>query len=65
MGASKSKQDLQQLIAKADILRCFVEEISRKTQPGAKRLQEQTFSREARKFVDDERDVILIAVKLR
>lgn len=65
MGASKSKQELQQLLSKTDILAAFVEEISRKSQDAAKRSQEQTFVREVRKFVDEQRDVILIAVKVR
>lgn len=65
MGATKSKQDVQQLLSKADILACLVEEISRKSQDSAKRNQEQAFAREARKLVDEQRDVILIAVKLK
>lgn len=65
MGASKSKQELQQLISKTDVLGVFVEEISQKSQDAAKRSQEQTFIREARKFVNEQRDVILIAVKVR
>ena len=65
MAKIKSKQELQQLISKADLLTAYTEEISRQSQDAAKRSQEQAFAKEAHAFVADQRDVILIAIKIK
>ena len=65
MSKPKTKQELIQAISKVDVLDLVVETIERKQPSSEKRSQETAFAKASQQFVNDQRDVILIALKIR
>ena len=61
----KTKQELQQQITKIDPLEIVVEEICRSESASAKRSKQNEFASKTATFIADERDVLLIAIKIR
>ena len=65
MSKSHTKRDIIDAINKADITAIYYDLISKLSPDTAKRSQEQTFAKEARKFIAENRDVILIALRIK
>lgn len=59
------KQDLINAINKADLLDAELEQIKKTTNPAIKKATLNKFIQAATAYIDDERDVLLIAVKIR
>ena len=61
----KSKQDIIAVIQKADALECSIEEINRTSSDQTKNQKLKAFTEIASQYVKDQRDVILVAIKIR
>ena len=61
----KSKQDIIATIQKADALECFIEEIDRTSSVQIKSQKLKAFTDLASQYIKDQRDVILVAIKIR
>lgn len=62
---SKSKTDLISQIQKIDLLEFTSRQIQKKSLPSSKKSELTKFIAEASSYIDDERDVLLIAIKVR
>ena len=60
-----SKQELSQLVLRADALEITYETIKRTSSQSSKSAQGSSFNKQVQEFLKEQRDVILIAVKLR
>ena len=65
MSKSRTKQELLQIISKADILDFDLHVINRKDSASAKKTIENTFVSQARSAIGSQRDIILVAIKVR
>jgi hypothetical protein len=65
MARKVSKNDILRRIKELDELEIIIEEISRSESSSKKQNQLSSFTREAKRQIDDSRDVILIAVALK
>lgn len=63
--SKKSKQETITAIQKADALECDVEKIIKNSSDATKKLAFSKFIKKASDYIDDERDVLLIAIKIR
>jgi hypothetical protein len=61
----KSKQEIIATIQKADALECSIEEIDRTSSDQSKSQKLKAFTELASQYIKDQRDVILIAIKIR
>ena len=59
------KKDVELALKKADVLEVVVERIDRHSARSSKKLLASKFLREADKMINEERDILLIAVKLK
>ena len=60
-----TKEELQRQISSLDLLEVIVEEISRKYPDSKKESQRLAFERKVREFIKDQRDLVLVAIKLK
>ena len=65
MKKHRSHQELLNTIKKTDLMEAVSHIISRSTGSGTKKNEQRRFDQEITKMVSDERDVILIAIKVR
>lgn len=61
----KSKQELLQQINKTESLEIIVTEINRAESASSKQSKQNEFANKAKEFVKDERDVLLIAIRVK
>ena len=61
----KSKQELVQALSKADVLNLVIEVIERKETAAAKKIRGNNFIKNLQDAVNDQRDIILVCIKLR
>ncbi len=61
----KSKQELIQQITKIDALQIVAADIARAESASSKRTKQNEFTAAAAAFIADERDVLLVAIKVR
>ena len=65
MAKLKRKIDLTSTINKIDLLEVALHQIKKSDSSAAKKSQYDKFARDALSYVKDERDVLLIAIKIR
>ena len=65
MPKKTTKKELSEVISKTDVLDAVTQAIDRSAPDSAKRNAASTFNREVDKFIKEQRDVLLIAVKIR
>ena len=65
MPKKTTKKELSEVISKADVLEAITQAIDRSTPDSTKRNAASAFNREADRFIKDQRDVLLIAVKIK
>jgi hypothetical protein len=61
----KSKQEIITTIQKADALECYTEEIDRTASDQSKSQKLKSFTNLASEYLKDQRDLILIVIKIR